>query len=106
MEKIFSDLELRIQDLNSEKLNLIVDIQDTKTTIWDIKSGEWDREQLEKYLIMTLENSISYKERLLKEIEGKIKGFQTIEESTNKMMEQLFEVKSSLKEIEQVIMKK
>ena len=73
-EKVKSSIrEVSMEDLYkerliSEKLNLNNKISDIRGTISDIEDGQWDKKQLEKYLLMVLKRDLSKAEKDLEKL--------------------------------------
>ena len=60
--------DLYKERLISEKLNLNNKISDIRGTISDIEDGQWNKEQLEKYLIKMLNRDLSKAESELEKL--------------------------------------
>lgn len=77
-EKVKSSIrEVSMEDLYkerliSEKLNLNNKISDIRGTISDIQDGQWDKAQLEKYLLMVLRRDLSKAEKDLEKLQENI----------------------------------
>lgn len=77
-EKVKSSIrEVSMEDLYkerliSEKLNLNNKISDIRGTISDIEDGQWDKVQLEKYLLMVLRRDLSKAEKDLEKLQENI----------------------------------
>ena len=77
-EKVKSSIkEVSMEDLHkerliSEKLNLNTKISDIRGTISDIEDGQWDKVQLEKYLLMVLRRDLSKAEKDLEKLQESI----------------------------------
>lgn len=77
-EKVKSSIkEVSMEDLHkerliSEKLNLNTKISDIRGTISDIEDGQWDKAQLEKYLLMVLRRDLSKAEKDLEKLQENI----------------------------------
>lgn len=77
-EKIKDSIkEVKMEDLHkerliSEKLNLNTKISDIRGTISDIEDGQWDKAQLEKYLLMVLRRDLSKAEKDLEKLQESI----------------------------------
>lgn len=73
-EKIKDSIkEVKMEDLHkerliSEKLNLNTKISDIRGTISDIEDGQWNKEQLEKYLLIMLKRDLSKAESELEKL--------------------------------------
>ncbi len=77
-EKVKSSIkEVSMEDLHkerliSEKLNLNTKISDIRGTISDIEDGQWNKAQLEKYLLMVLRRDLSKAEKDLEKLQENI----------------------------------
>ena len=70
--KEISMKDLHKECLISEKLNLNNKISDIRGTISDIEDGQWNKEQLEKYLLIMLKRDLSKAEKDLEKLQENI----------------------------------
>ena len=70
--KIVHMKELHKEHLTDEKINIELKISDIRGTISDIEDGQWNKEQLEKYLLMVLRRDLSKAEKDLEKLQESI----------------------------------
>lgn len=69
--------DLYKEELLSKKLSLDVKIADTKTTIFDIEDGQWNKEQLSNYLLAILKENLKEDENELAQLKEMIKKLES-----------------------------